>query len=236
MWWYIFRPSNPALSHMCPGWFLIDWHWLSQVARGPWQLMPFLVHKSHQNRPPIHYLLGLKSTILDKVSTWHPLQRKLPMNLLFDNARPSKDSCLQMQPAFLSLLPVIKSSPSVTMYGTSNKFCWVGLLNPLFVDIPAIQIASNPLFWDKNKPDFGPSNLLSLDKKWPELPRACCKDDGYSDAKSQLLWLWPLSLRGKCIIVHHSQHLEALLHDVLIRNIWMEPHCWSWGWVWGWWD
>ena len=86
------------------------------------------------------------------------------------------------------------------MYGTSKKFCLVGLSNPLFVDIPAIQIASNSLFRDKDKPDFGPSNLLSLDKKWPELPRACCKDDGYSDAKSELLWLWPLSLRGKCII------------------------------------
>ena len=33
-------------------------------------------------------------------------------------------------------------------------------------------IASNPLFWAKHRPNFGPSNLLFLDKKWPELPGA----------------------------------------------------------------
>ena len=36
------------------------------------------------------------------------------------------------------------------MYGTSKNFRPVAPSNPLFVDKPAIQIASNPLFWDKH--------------------------------------------------------------------------------------
>ena len=58
------------------------------------------------------------------------------------------------------------------MYGTFKHFRSVAPSNPLFVDKPAIQIASNPLFWDKHRPNFGPSNPLFLDKKWPELPGA----------------------------------------------------------------
>ena len=48
------------------------------------------------------------------------------------------------------------------MYGTSKNFRSVAPSNPLFVDKPAIQIASNPLFWDKHRPNFGPSNPLIL--------------------------------------------------------------------------
>ena len=59
------------------------------------------------------------------------------------------------------------------MYGTSKKFCSAAPSNPLSVDKPGIQIASNPLFWDKDRLNFGPSNPLFLDKKWPKLPGAC---------------------------------------------------------------
>jgi len=42
-----------------------------------------------------------------------------------------------------------RSPLSVTLYGTSNIFCSAGHSNPLFVDKPAAQIASNSLFLDK---------------------------------------------------------------------------------------
>ena len=63
------------------------------------------------------------------------------------------------------------------MYGTSKKFRSVAPSNPLFADKPAIQIASNPLFWDKHRPIFGPSNPLFWDKKWPELPGAFLQEN-----------------------------------------------------------
>ena len=72
-----------------------------------------------------------------------------------------------MNPA---LLPATRSSRSVTLSDTSKIFCSVAPSNPLFVDKPVVQIASNPQFWDKDWRKFGPSNPLFLDKKSPELP------------------------------------------------------------------
>ena len=114
-----------------------------------------------------------KSAILDKIGTWYSLKGKFPANLIFlttqESRLPKESSWTRLQMTERAPMPAARSSPSVTLYGTSKNFCSDAPSNPLFVDKPAVQIAWNPLSWDNDWPNFGPSNPLFLDKKWLEL-------------------------------------------------------------------
>ena len=75
----------------------------------------FLSAKICKNGPQIHYLSGLRSTILNKA-----LHVIFPTKEAFHEfiIQWPKDSPMNLKPASLSLLSVIRSLPSVKLYGT----------------------------------------------------------------------------------------------------------------------
>ena len=115
-----------------------------------------------------------------------------------------------MKPPCLSLLSVIRSSPAVKLYGIVKIFYSVAPSNLLFVDKPAIQITSYPLFWDKDWPNFG---LSDPDKKWPDLPRSSLDSDASCTA-------WYPS-EDRCIT---PGVIEGKLYDILSKL--MSPSLW----------
>ena len=113
-----------------------------QARIGPGKLMPFLVRKKSPKRasnplsfgPQIRNLGQGRHVIFPKKEISHEFNS-------FDNPRLPKESHLQMKRAPMPVMPAARSSPSMTLYGTSKFLCSVAPSNPLFVDKPAVQIA-----------------------------------------------------------------------------------------------
>ena len=120
-------------------------------------------------------------------------------------------TCLQMLPSLFVLSSKILTFSEIIC--TVKIFYSVAPSNPLFVDKLAIQVTSNPLFWDKDWPNFGLSNSLSLDKKWPELPGSSLDSD------------------ASCIVRYPSEDrhitqggIEGKLYNILSKL--MSPSLW----------
>ena len=109
---------------------------------GPGKLMPFLVRKKSPKRAsnPLSFGPQIRNLGQGRHVIFPKKEFSREFNI-FDNPRLPKESRLQMKRAPMPVMPAARSSPSVTLYGTSKKFCSDAPSNPLFVDKPAVQIA-----------------------------------------------------------------------------------------------